>query len=172
MSATGLTGSSVWRGLQRIRLGRYRVGWSGGPGAVFGGMRSVRFPAPASAAFVSNRYLRTVALNEFIPTVLGWLKSRLRPHCLYLLMLVVQAGCYGRPSGEGYPSAKWIPRETRFGSEKGRHGKRIDLIILYTTEHTADRAMQLWGESPNRSGHYIVTKTGEVWQFLQESDAG
>lgn len=95
------------------------------------------------------------------------------PHLrLYLLVLVAQAGCGGPPEGEGYPSARWFPRSTQGGFEKGRHGKKIDLIILYTTEHAADRAKRLWRESEAVSGHYIVTTNGEVWQFLKDSDAG
>ncbi|HEX5221419.1 MAG TPA: N-acetylmuramoyl-L-alanine amidase [Verrucomicrobiae bacterium] len=60
----------------------------------------------------------------------------------------------------------------RGGFEQGRSGKRIDFIILYTTEHQADRAIKLWRESESLSGHYMVMLDGVVWQFLKDSDTG
>jgi len=45
-------------------------------------------------------------------------------------------------------------------------------LVLYTTEHDAEQALQLWRESGTMSGHYIVTKEGRVWQVLPDSDTG
>jgi len=91
---------------------------------------------------------------------------------LWFAALLLLSGCNGRPVGAGYPDAQWFPRSTKGGFEQGRHGKKIDLIVIYTTEHTADRIKKLWRESEGKSGHYVVTKDGDVWQFLRDSDAG
>jgi N-acetylmuramoyl-L-alanine amidase len=89
-----------------------------------------------------------------------------------LSMVLLLAGCGDKRRLGDYPDAKWFPRVADRGFEKGRGGKRIDLIVLYTTEHPAAYARKLWRESASLSGHYIVTGKGEVWQMLRDSDAG
>lgn len=89
-----------------------------------------------------------------------------------LCLLLLLAGCGGRPGAADYPGAKWCPRSADGGMEKGRAGKQIDLVVLYTTEHPAVYARKLWRESASLSGHYIVTGKGKIWQMLSDSDAG
>jgi N-acetyl-anhydromuramyl-L-alanine amidase AmpD len=89
-----------------------------------------------------------------------------------LLCAFTLAGCGRRPEGYGYPQAKWFSRTAQGGFEEGRQGRKLDLVILYTTEHAAEKASRLWRESESLSGHYIVTMEGEVWQFLRDADTG
>ena len=76
--------------------------------------------------------------------------------CLPLLL----AGCGGKPGAPDYPRAKWCPRLADGGMEKGRAGRKIDLIVLYTTEHPADYARKLWRESGSFSGHFTSPGKG------------
>lgn len=91
---------------------------------------------------------------------------------LVSLLLLPCAGCGRRTEGPGYPEAKWYPRSAQGGFDEGRQGATIDRIILYTTEHSAEKARKLWRESESLSGHYMVTMKGEVWQFLGDADTG
>ena len=81
------------------------------------------------------------------------------------------SGCHKTPKAD-YATAKWFSRLPPDGYTPAREGRKIDLIILYTTEHAAERIRKLWCESPAVSGHYIVTENGEVWQCLKDSDGG
>ncbi len=91
---------------------------------------------------------------------------------LFLCLFAMLVGCHRSPQHADYPDAKWIPRLVQAGFDKGRHQRKVDLIILYTTEHTAEDAMDLWRKSDSMSGHYMVTRNGEVWQFLKDADTG
>jgi len=97
-----------------------------------------------------------------------------RSHFLTLVLGVgvFLPGCDRAPEGAGYPKAKWVSRTVAGGYENGRQGTKIDRIILYTTEHPAERARKLWRDSGSLSGHYMVTCKGQVWQFLKDADAG
>jgi O-antigen ligase len=87
-----------------------------------------------------------------------------------LCLPLVLASCGERPGVVDYPGARWFPRLADGGFSKGRGARKIDLVILYTTEHPADYAQKYWRESDSLSGHYIVTAEGEVWQFVRERD--
>ncbi len=54
---------------------------------------------------------------------------------------------------------------------EGRGGQRPDLIVIHVTQGEKG-AVAKWFSSPRAqvSAHYLVTKLGEVWQFVDEAD--
>lgn len=105
---------------------------------------------------------------------LSWVRYR-GPQAMFLTaccLLILASGCGGKPGGVGYPDAEWLPRLVEGGFEEGRRGRAIDMIVLYTTEHSLERAVKLWRGSESMSGHYMVSGDGKVMQFLKDSDTG
>jgi N-acetyl-anhydromuramyl-L-alanine amidase AmpD len=91
---------------------------------------------------------------------------------LCLLLALAACGCHNSRDEADFPGAKWLGRSIKAGMTEGRENNQVGLLILYTTEHSAGRAAKLWRESESVSGHYIITKRGEVWQFLRDADTG
>jgi len=91
---------------------------------------------------------------------------------LWVAVALAVAACDGPPRQRDFPEAAWHGRTGTGGFTHGRSGASINLIILYTTEHSAERALKLWRESESVSGHYVVSQQGKVWQVLRDADAG
>ena len=54
---------------------------------------------------------------------------------------------------------------------EGRQGQRPDLIVIHVTQGEKG-AVAGWFNSPRAqvSAHYLITKLGEVWRFVDEAD--
>ncbi len=103
------------------------------------------------------------------------MKHKLIIYILALVGLALGIKILLKPStapqyGPRDPMAAWMGPVPDTARSQGRSGAAIDRIIFYTSEHTADRAAKLWKDSGAVSGHYIVTESGAVWQFVEDED--
>ncbi|HIG30242.1 MAG TPA: hypothetical protein EYQ50_21560 [Verrucomicrobiales bacterium] len=70
----------------------------------------------------------------------------------------------------GYPKVTQVIPVQKGAFEPGRRNTSIDRIVLFTTEHPIEDAIHLWKTSQSISGHYLISQSGDVLQFVSEAD--
>lgn len=75
-----------------------------------------------------------------------------------------------REPNKRYSGASWRGPLPPSNFEKLLPKRRINYLIIFTTEHSTNKAAQLWKGANEISGHYIVSRNGEVLQFVENED--